>query len=203
MKGKSNIDVDRGQTELVAADVLRRRSSAGDSGNCRSFEERCRRSADRVVYHDGLWQSLVYYLSASRMAHQAGHYPKKHESTALVVTAIKAAAVATLLTIPPTMTPFTVAASSASDLLMTPAILEAVVRLAAAVVTLARALLAIAAPSSIAALMEIAAEGMPPTVIMPCTTVLVATGLPSIALNGGGNELFGVGLRETGLPGLS
>jgi len=54
MKGESTVDVDLGQTELVAADVLRRQSSDGDSGDCRSFEDRCRRSADQVVYHDGL-----------------------------------------------------------------------------------------------------------------------------------------------------
>jgi hypothetical protein len=38
-------------------------------------------------------------------------------------------------------------------------------------------------------------------VITPCRTVPAATGPPTIALNGTGNELFGVGLREAGLLG--
>ena len=117
---------------------------------------------------------------------------QRASSSPQYTTHLKAAVVAPSAispTIPPTTTPFTVAASSASDPPMTPAILEAVVRFAAAVVTPATALLAIAAPSSKAASMEIAAEGMPPTVIMPCTTVPVATGLPSIAPNGGRKRL--------------
>jgi hypothetical protein len=82
MKGESTVNVDRGQTELVAADVLRRRASAGDSGDCRSFEERCRRSADQIVYHDVL-PAVPSIPSASRMAHPAGPPPKKHQSTLL------------------------------------------------------------------------------------------------------------------------
>jgi len=99
------------------------------------------------------------------MAHPASPPLKKVlVDAALVVTAVKAAAIALSAT-PPTTPPtlFTVAALVAAALAsnppITPAMLKVVVRLAAAIVSPATVLLAITAPSSTAALMEIAAEG--------------------------------------------
>jgi hypothetical protein len=96
--------------------------------------------------------------SALRMAYSAGPLLKKVlVDAALVVTAVKAAAVAPSAT-PPTTPPtlFTVAALVAAALAsnppMTLTMLKAVVRLAAAVVSPATALLAITAPSSTAVL---------------------------------------------------
>jgi hypothetical protein len=147
MKGKSTVDVDQGQTELVAADVLRRRLSAGDLGNCRSLEERCHKSASQIDYHDGLPAVPSIPIDIEVGPPSKSSHKKAPVNAAPVVTAIKAAAV------------------SAS--------------------------------------MGIAAEGMPPTVITPCTAVPAVTGLPTIAPNGTGNELFRVGLQEAGLPSLS